>query len=261
MYRYCNEDELTVARYCYRANSRVASNESDLKTDLVIPEEEGDRVLDSGCNLGRRLTDSSTDLSVQSIIMKNELSCRNNGDSVSSFSSRPDHPPSATGGNEETNDDTIKISTLKRVEHVDVDEPSGTTEEQNSHREHETYNLLPLPDTDYCKTTSHTRQHTSSSEAMSLREELFHSGIPLTDGNASRGSLKKLKNVLTRCSSFEESCKENSDDESAIANENSSTEDYRCPEKAYHYADSATESEFASYSHRSLTNKVDFLQE
>ncbi|XP_065211912.1 uncharacterized protein olf186-M isoform X2 [Planococcus citri] len=230
---------------------------ADLAADIV------DRVLNSCGNLGRRFTDSSTDMSVESIIMKN-------GDDKT-FSNSFD----GRSVREETNENALKTCILRRLNHVDVDESvsldSCDDEAQDSRSE--AYSRLRVAvacqpssssectrrigDNDYaalCDTTQCSGA--SSSAEMSLQEELQHSGVALTDPATNRGSFKKLRNVLTRCSSFEESYKETSDDETVDTVASRSAQHDQSVEKVDHYADSATESEFASYTHRSLADKT-----
>ncbi|XP_065211915.1 uncharacterized protein olf186-M isoform X4 [Planococcus citri] len=72
------------------------------------------------------------------------------------------------------------------------------------------------------------------------------------------GDLIEASNLdnIDRCSSFEESYKETSDDETVDTVASRSAQHDQSVEKVDHYADSATESEFASYTHRSLADKT-----
>lgn len=72
-------------------------------------------------------------------------------------------------------------------------------------------------------------------------------------------SCKKTRNVLTRCSSFEESIRSSSDDEVLLMpSDNVAPMDNVPPiaEKFDQFSDSATESEFASYPDRTPLSKV-----
>lgn len=74
-----------------------------------------------------------------------------------------------------------------------------------------------------------------------------------------RSSCKKTRNVLTRCSSFEESVRSSSDDEVLLMPRENTAPMGSVPphvEKFDQFSDSATESEFASYPDRTPLSKV-----
>lgn len=218
----------------------------------------------SSGNFGRRFTDSSTDMSVESIIMKSDLPSRNSKELLSSNSGdRFAHV--------EITESAVRSSTLKRLNPVDIDDPSSLDIHGSSPDKEESVcdilenacdaHLIPTSSLPECETSDIREMPTDKCRGMSLRDELKDSGIPLnTEFNYKRGSMKKFKNVLTRYSSFEESYKD-SDDEFANCSENRSLSEYQSSDKADQYADSATESEFAAYPQRSFINKVEIIKE
>ncbi len=95
--------------------------------------------------------------------------------------------------------------------------------------------------------------------SLSLREELNDSTQEDNSMDAACSS-KKTRNVLTRCSSFDESFKSNSREEVNIPGKEGNLGSERSSmERTEQFSDSATESEFASYPDRTTFSKVNTM--
>lgn len=264
-------------------------------------------------NGNRRLTDSSTDMSVESMVIRTDTTSSEGGRTlfvertqstsfehvaVTATSSPPLPPPPTNNGNVSAS--SSRNSTLKRLNPVvinddDDDDDDYSVDNINLSNDSKTESaddvnestLISSVDKEGntsklskaatlechrvprdCAETATTSTE-DEKEFPSLRDELKDSGVRLANLELNnefiveQSSAKKYKNVLTRYSSFEESVKENSDDELSVVFSGGggiggddggrrSLNEYQSSEKTDQCSDSATESEFASYASRSL---------
>lgn len=195
--------------------------------------------------LDRNPTESSTDLSLESIIMKRD------------DSKYDSHDQEMLESNEQilnfkdlTASTPVKVNAFENNNNSNSCSPAfeddireGST--SSSSEESKLANAVSLPE---CEIEGETKK------PASLQEELEDSAYNSPTMDVNQNPVRKTRNMLTRCSSFDEGVKENSDDESVARNR--SVSECQSSEKTDNLSDSATESEFASYPHRALLNKV-----
>lgn len=203
-------------------------------------------------------TDSSTDFSIESIIMNSNVRRQtieeeqlfSNAEQLNWSSDESLNFASTSQASESTS------SHKNDIINNDNDDKNGglsvRKEDINNYAEQSKATVSSLPE---CETNIFE----SRDKRLSLREELKDLVQESYLHEETHSSAKRSRNVLTRCSSFEESVKSssNSDNEYNLVKENDTIfEKDFCSEKMEQFSDSATESEFASYPSRTNLNKV-----
>lgn len=161
---------------------------------------------------------------------------------------------------------TQKASTL---ENIDESGENFFKKKTYSRENHESHSNKRLNDVDAYSSTSAERFKFAvslpecESGALAAVDDKFSTLENYLERNQSietdHSSCKKTRNVLTRCSSFEESIRSSSDDEVLLMPRVIMAPMDSVPptaEKFDQFSDSATESEFASYPDRTPLSKV-----
>lgn len=188
-------------------------------------------------------TEISTNLSTENTVTKECDSNYNNPDQLT------DEPKEVISNiNDLTSSTLLKSGISDKPPNIYSPVLNNVSKECSTSVSLEGSKLISSTSVPECKTNNVTK------EPVSLLEELVDSAFHCTEVNGHRDSTRRTKNVLTRCSSFDESVKADSDDETSLKKKK--TKELHLPERTENLSDSATESEFASYPHRTLLKKV-----
>lgn len=189
---------------------------------------------------------SRTNLSAENTVTKECDSNYNNQDQLTN------EPKEVLNNiNDLTSSTLLKTDTSDKSPNIYPPILNNASKEYSESVSPESRKLISSTSVPECKINNVTK------EPVSLLEELADSAFNCTEVNGHRDSARKTKNVLTRCSSFDESVKADSDDETSFKKKK--TTELHLPERTENLSDSATESEFASYPHnphRTLLNTV-----